>query len=245
MTEPERKPLVLVVDDIEDYREDVIPTRLKELGARCLLAEDIETACRLAETHTGKSTDPINLVVLDMHMPESEERANPELDAGLRVLDAFRGIQLILPTCKVIVFTSYGSYGNCVAAVKAGAHDYISKTRQTDPLGRTSGGIDELAERCRELLADEVEPEAVLEPYDEWLASHHKWLTDVYAGKWVAFVGEDAAQETSLALDAKNGLFILSGETYEEVRRIIVNSPPILRALPPVVFVAETEDEDE
>lgn len=77
---------------------------------------------------------------------------------GLKVIEELRGS---LPDCNMVVHTAYGNIATAVAAVKAGASDYLAKP--ADP---------ESIERALLNAADDAMPEP---PEDPMTADRVKW----------------------------------------------------------------------
>lgn len=99
---------VLIVDDEPDIRELLQLTLLK-MGLEVDTAASVREACqRLAATRP-------DLVLTDMRLPDGE---------GLQVVEHIASQQLDIP---VAVITAFGSTENAVAAMKAGAFDYLAK----------------------------------------------------------------------------------------------------------------------
>lgn len=99
---------VLIVDDEPDLRELLQLTLLK-MGLQVLAAANVADACRLL------ARERCDLVLTDMRLPDGE---------GLQVVQYIQQQQLDIP---VAVITAYGSTENAVAAMKAGAFDYLAK----------------------------------------------------------------------------------------------------------------------
>jgi two-component system NtrC family response regulator len=99
---------VLVVDDDRAVRA-ALRVNLAKAGIEVTLAESAESAlARLAE-------QPVDLVLTDVRMPGQ---------GGLELLQAIRPRW---PDIEVVVMTGYGNVDDAVAAMKAGAADYIIK----------------------------------------------------------------------------------------------------------------------
>lgn len=99
---------VLVVDDEADIRE-LLDMTLARMGLACDCAGSVaEARERLAEAHYG-------LCLTDMRMPDGD---------GLELV---RHIQSHCAAMPVAVITAHGSTENAVAALKAGAFDYLAK----------------------------------------------------------------------------------------------------------------------
>jgi two-component system response regulator PilR (NtrC family) len=99
---------VLVVDDEADIRE-LLDMTLARMGLACDCAGSVQEACTLLQ---GGS---YGLCLTDMRMPDGD---------GLELV---RHIESKYPALPVAVITAHGSTENAVAALKAGAFDYLSK----------------------------------------------------------------------------------------------------------------------
>ncbi len=106
---------ILVVDDDESLRQ-VMSMQLEEMGYTALTAPSGEEALRLLVT------EPVSLVITDYRMP------------GMSGLELLGRIRAEFPLVPVIMITAFGSIGNAVEAIKAGAFDYISKPIDFDQL---------------------------------------------------------------------------------------------------------------
>ena len=118
MSEPQRTPgvpRVLVVDDEADLRE-LLELTLVGMGL------DVDCAADLAQARGFLSRHPYALCLTDMRLPDGE---------GLELV-AQIGEQH--PNTPVAVITAYGSADNAVAALKAGAFDYLAKPVALDSL---------------------------------------------------------------------------------------------------------------
>lgn len=103
-----RGPRVLVVDDEPDIRE-LLELTLVKMG---LAVESVGSVAE-AKVHLGESH--FDLCLTDMRLPDGE---------GLELVRHIAGTGTDLP---VAVITAHGSAENAVAALKAGAFDYVSK----------------------------------------------------------------------------------------------------------------------
>ncbi len=103
-----RDSLVLVVDDEPDIRELLELTLLK-------MGIGVECAGSLAEARERLCTGRFDLCLTDMRLPDGD---------GLDLVRHIAGLAVDLP---VAVITAFGSAENAVAALKAGAFDYVSK----------------------------------------------------------------------------------------------------------------------
>jgi two-component system, NtrC family, response regulator PilR len=99
---------VLVVDDEADIRE-LLELTLVRMGLA------VASAASVAEAHALLRTKQFDLCLTDMRLPDGEG------------LDLVRYIGEHCSDVPVAVITAYGSAENAVAALKAGAFDYLSK----------------------------------------------------------------------------------------------------------------------
>src|SRR3954464_10952808 len=102
------QPKVLVVDDEPDLLE-LLELTLTRMGLDTTRAETVGDATRLLDR------EPFDLCLTDMRLPDGE---------GLRVVEHINQRALDVP---VAVITAFGSAENAVAALKAGAFDYLAK----------------------------------------------------------------------------------------------------------------------
>jgi two-component system, NtrC family, response regulator PilR len=99
---------VLVVDDEADIRE-LLELTLLRMGLK------VESAASVAEANALLKAKHFDLCLTDMRLPDGEG------------LDLVRHIGEHCHDLPVAVITAYGSAENAVAALKAGAFDYLSK----------------------------------------------------------------------------------------------------------------------
>lgn len=99
---------ILVVDDEADIRE-LLDMTLARMGLVC------DCAASVAEAKALLSENRYSLCLTDMRMPDGD---------GLQVVQF---VEAQCPTVPVAVITAHGSTENAVAALKAGAFDYLSK----------------------------------------------------------------------------------------------------------------------
>jgi len=102
------QPKVLIVDDEPDLLE-LLELTLSRMGLDPIRAESVKEAIELLDR------EPFDLCLTDMRLPDGE---------GLRVVEHITNRGLDVP---VAVITAFGSAINAVAALKAGAFDYLSK----------------------------------------------------------------------------------------------------------------------
>ena len=102
------QPKVLIIDDEPDLLE-LLELTLSRMGLDTVRAETVGEAIRLLDR------EPFDLCLTDMRLSDGE---------GLRVVEHINSRGLDVP---VAVITAFGSAANAVAALKAGAFDYLSK----------------------------------------------------------------------------------------------------------------------
>jgi two-component system, NtrC family, response regulator PilR len=102
------QPKVLIVDDEPDLLE-LLEMTLSRMGLDTSRAESVTDAKRLLDS------TPFDLCLTDWNLPDGE---------GLRVVEHITQKALDVP---VAVITAFGSPENAVAALKAGAFDYLAK----------------------------------------------------------------------------------------------------------------------
>jgi len=103
-----RSARVLVVDDEPDIRE-LLDLTLTKMGL------GVDAVGSIAEARERLKTERYDLCLTDMRLGDGE---------GLELVRHIAGLAADLP---VAVITAYGSADNAVAALKAGAFDYVSK----------------------------------------------------------------------------------------------------------------------
>jgi len=124
-----RKSTVLVVDDEPDIRE-LLELTLIKMGIGVVVAGSVgEAKDRLSETR-------FDLCLTDMRLRDGE---------GLDLVRHIANLGFDLP---VAVITAFGSAENAVAALKAGAFDYVSKPIGLDQLRALVNSVLSLPERA-------------------------------------------------------------------------------------------------
>jgi len=118
---------ILVVDDEATQRE-LVCGYLKKQGFEVFSAPSAERALELFRR------EPVELILTDQRMP------------NLSGLDLLKAAQAINPETSVIVMTAYGNIESAVAAMKAGAADYLTKPLHLEELLQK---IQRIRERCR------------------------------------------------------------------------------------------------
>ncbi|MFZ0107048.1 MAG: sigma-54 dependent transcriptional regulator [Thiobacillus sp.] len=112
---PAPHPRVLLVDDEPDLL-DLMELTLVKMGL------DSERATSVAQAEKMLGTAHFDLCLTDMRLTDGE---------GIEVIQCANSLKSPVP---VAVITAYGSAGNAVAALKAGAFDYLSKPVALDQL---------------------------------------------------------------------------------------------------------------
>ena len=103
-----RHKYVLVVDDDESLRR-ITQLQLEEAGYTAGIASGGEEALRLIDEEAPA------LVITDLKMP------------GISGLELLRKVREQFPQTAVVLVTAFGTVQTAVAAMKAGAYDYITK----------------------------------------------------------------------------------------------------------------------
>ena len=141
-------PRVLVVDDEADLRE-LIELTLVGMGL------DVDCAGDLAQARAFLTQHEYALCLTDMRLPDG---------LGLALVEQ---IGVGHPATPVAVITAYGSAENAVAALKAGAFDYLAKPVALDALRALVRSALQPAPRAEAAGAAVVVPPA--DPVDELL----------------------------------------------------------------------------
>jgi two-component system response regulator RegA len=106
---------ILLVDDDEVFRERL---------ARALRARgyEVATAAGHDEALSAAEARPPEFAVVDLRMP------------GLSGLSLIGPLHARAPAARIVVLTGYGSITSAVEALRAGAHDYLSKPVDADQI---------------------------------------------------------------------------------------------------------------
>jgi two-component system response regulator HydG len=132
MSETDRVRLLIVDDDAACA--DAVGSLAEEAGYQVRIAHGGVAALELSERFLPDA------VLSDVHMPDLEGT------------DVLRKLKRRDPALPVVLFTAYPDVPNAVAAMQAGAVDYVSKPANWDEIART---LRDALER-RALLADNV-----------------------------------------------------------------------------------------
>ncbi len=238
MNRGDDRPLVLVVDDDPEFREEILPEALGRLNARVLTAQDVLEARLVAAEHDADTNDPLNLVVLDMQMPRHGAEVETAEDGGIQFLRPYHR-----PDCPVVVFTAYPSYRNCVRAARAGAAAYLPK-KEHDAFGGPEGGIDGLIETCRCLLTTPPAGEMRLPTNEDLIAQRYDALSlprEEFGDRWAALVPASKARSAGMVGTERAGLVVVTETSRERLAQLIIDKLPILGDIPHVKFVPRRE----
>ena len=130
--------LVLIVDDEPDIRE-LLEMSLIRMGLT------VESAGTIAEAKTLLAVNDFDLCLTDMRLPDGE---------GLELV---RHITAECADVPVAVITAHGSAENAVAALKAGAFDYLTKPLSLEQLRVLIKSALAVAAKPQFLRADALE----------------------------------------------------------------------------------------
>jgi len=119
-------PLLLVVDDDDTFRA-AIGAALEKRGFQVLLAASAPEAAALARRNE------IEYALVDVRMPGP---------SGIDLVEKLRAID---EGTRVVVLTGYGTIANAVAAMRAGAVDYLTKPADPTACERALLGLRDLA----------------------------------------------------------------------------------------------------
>jgi two-component system response regulator PilR (NtrC family) len=107
---------ILLVDDERSVRE-FLAIYLKRAG------HTVETVASTAEARTAIARHEFDVLITDLRMPDG---------TGLDVLEASKKAH---PETQVVVVTAYATAETAIAAMKAGAYDYLLKPFKVDEVG--------------------------------------------------------------------------------------------------------------
>ena len=140
---------MMIIDD-----DTALRTRLgramESRGFEVTLAGSVEEALRL-----GKASPPA-FAVVDMRLEDG---------IGLKVVETLRELR---PEAKIVMMTGYGAISTAVAAIKAGAIDYLAKPADADDVVKAllAQGDDKPAPPENPMSADRVRWEHIQRVYD-------------------------------------------------------------------------------
>ena len=110
-----RDRTLLIVDDDAPFRTR-LARAMEARGFRCELAGSV------AEGVVSANERPPSYAVLDLRLEDG---------SGLEIVEALRDVEA---DTRVVMLTGYGNIATAVAAVKAGAVDYLSKPTDADAI---------------------------------------------------------------------------------------------------------------
>ena len=108
---------LLVVDDDKAFCERLA----RAMSSRGFMAR---TALSVAEALAAIETSPPAFAVIDLRMGDGSG------------LDVIRALKAARPMARAIILTGYGAIATAVAAIKAGAVDYLPKPADADDVAR-------------------------------------------------------------------------------------------------------------
>jgi len=108
-------PEILIVDDDKAHRT-MLTTLMGSWKYQTHTADDGDTAVTMAQKR------PFDLIVMDVRM------------VRMSGIDALTEIKAVNPAIPVVIMTAYASVETAVAALKAGAYDYLTKPLDFDKL---------------------------------------------------------------------------------------------------------------
>ena len=140
---------LLVLDDDAALRTR-LGRAMESRGFEVTLAESVAEATQIAQA------GPPAFAVVDMRLEDG---------TGLTVVEAIREAR---PDARVVMLTGYGAIANAVAAIKAGAIDYLSKPADADDVVKAllAQGDDKAAPPENPMSADRVRWEHIQRVYD-------------------------------------------------------------------------------
>ncbi|MDO9223118.1 MAG: ActR/PrrA/RegA family redox response regulator transcription factor [Caulobacter sp.] len=117
---------------------------------------EVRTAAGVAEALDAVKASPPAFAVLDMRLEDG---------TGLKVVQAIRDAR---PESRVVMLTGYGNIATAVAAVKAGAVDYLAKPADADDVARAllAAGDAQAAPPENPMSADRVRWEHIQRVYE-------------------------------------------------------------------------------
>ena len=131
MTDPDDRPLLLLVDDDATFRT-VLAEALEKRGYAVRVAHDVPSGLEAA------AQDSPEYAVIDLKMPGP---SGLELVQRLKQLDE---------NTRIVMLTGYASIATAVEAIKLGAVHYLAKPADADEIlaafGRTEGDAQAVVE---------------------------------------------------------------------------------------------------
>ncbi|HCI46140.1 MAG TPA: two-component system response regulator [Rhodospirillaceae bacterium] len=142
---------LLIVDDDRPYRERLVRA-MEKRGFLVEQAESVDDGIEIARRVRPQ------FAVLDLRLTDGN---------GLDIVGTLRDMR---PDCRIVMVTAYGNIATAVAAVKAGAVDYLSKPTDADAieaalLSTSDKALPEPPENP--MPADRVRWEHILRVYEQ------------------------------------------------------------------------------
>lgn len=109
------KPLILLVDDDQTYRER-LARAIRGREFEVLDAPNAQIAVDLTEKHQPDA------IVMDLRMPG---------DSGVHIVGQ---LLALAPEARIVVLTGFGSIASALEAVRLGAVDYLTKPATADQI---------------------------------------------------------------------------------------------------------------
>jgi two-component system response regulator RegA len=117
MVSEQMKPSVLLVDDVQSFRE-TLSLEFEERGYR------VFQAATAAEALTIVGTDDLMFIVLDLRLLGED---------GHELIPQFLALR---PNVRIVILTGYGSVASAVHAIRLGAANYLTKPVRMERLER-------------------------------------------------------------------------------------------------------------
>jgi len=186
---------VLVIDDEPDMQL-ALRHALKKNGC------DVQCVGNGAEGLKRFREEKFDLVITDMRMPEM---------SGMQVL---KGVKAVSPNIPVIMMTAYGSINRAVAAMKAGATDYLLKPFSLETLTATVQKVCDIGVSPERSFRGE--PEATAGLREKTIITQDPCMMDV-----LALAKRVADSDATILILGENGTGkeLLASFIHQESRR--------------------------
>jgi signal transduction histidine kinase len=195
---------ILVVDDEPGSRSELVRL-LEQDGYTLNSAEDGTSALLIAAEH------PPDVVITDLRMPGMN---GVELVAKLKVQNSER---------PVIVVTSFGDVGSAIAAMRAGAEDYLSKPIDVDAL-------ELVVERALERRDSLVEAERMRR---QILAQHERLKHEVAQREAIAIDNAQLYEQAQRAIRARDDVLAAVSHDLKNPLNTILMATTLLASANP------------